>query len=95
MTQKKSRKPKPETAAPKRICRDKNQVLLDRISNMFKYVPTAEKEEQLAIIGRALAVLKFFNDRKRCITEAEAVRYFTREQLQRMLLMKDGKMEID
>ena len=95
MTQKITRKPKSKTAAPKRICRDKNQVLLDRISNMFRYVPAAEKEEQLAIIGRALAVLKFFNDRKRCISEAEAVHYYTREQLQRMLLMKDGKMEIN
>lgn len=95
MSQKNSRKPKQKNAAPKRICKDKNQVLLDRISNMFKYVPVAEKEEQLAVIGRALAVLNFFNDRKRCITEAEAVQYFTREQLQRMLLMKDGKMEID
>ena len=75
--------------------RFRSRCLLDRISNMFKYVPVAEKEEQLAIIGRALAILKFFNDRKRCITEAEAVHYFTREQLQRMLLMKDGKMEIN
>lgn len=94
MTPKITRKTNQKTAAPK-IRRDKNQVLLDRISNMFKYVPAAEKEEQLAVIGRALAVLKFFNDRKLRISEAEAVQYFTREQLQRMLLMKDGKMEID
>ena len=50
MTQKISRKPKQKNAAPKRICRDKNQVLLDRISNMFRYVPAAEKEEQEAAL---------------------------------------------
>ena len=50
---------------------DKNQVLLDRIAARFKYVPLPIKEEQLQLIGEALAVLARHNDRKRYMTEEE------------------------
>ena len=86
---------KKKTAVSKRTTQyDKNQALLDRISTKFKYVPLPVKEEQLMLIGRALAVLDSHNDRKRFMTEKEAAEYFTREQLERILLMKDGKMVI-
>ena len=86
---------KKKTAVSKRTTQyDKNQALLDRISAKFKYVPLPIKEEQLMLIGRALAVLRSHNDRKRFMTEKEAAEYFTREQLERILLMKDGKMVI-
>ena len=85
---------KKKNVVPKRTAQyDKNQALLDRISAKFKYVPLPVKEEQLQLIGEALAVLARHNDRKRYMTE-EAAEYFTREQLMRMLLLKDGKMEI-
>ena len=82
------------TAAPRRTPDNQNRILLDRISARFKYVPLPIKEEQLLTIGRALAVLNSYNDPKRFMTETEAVEYFTLEQLQRMLLMKEGKVEI-
>ena len=82
------------TTVSKRIPRNKIQLLLDRIDAKFKYVPPQIKEEQLLTIERALTILDSCNDRKRYITEDEAVDFFTREQLQRMLLMKDGKMMI-
>ena len=82
------------TTVSKRIPRNKIQLLLDRIDAIFKYVPPQIKEEQLLTIERALTILDSCNDRKRYITEDEAVDFFTREQLQRMLLMKDGKMMI-
>ena len=86
---------KKKDTVPKRTAQyDKNQALLDRISAKFKYVPLPVKEEQLQLIGEALAVLARHNDRKRYMTEEEAAEYFTREQLMRMLLLKDGKMEI-
>ena len=86
---------KKKDTVPKRTAQyDKNQVLLDRISAKFKYVPLPVKEEQLQLIGEALAVLARHNDRKRYMTEEEAAEYFTREQLMRMLLLKDGKIVI-
>ena len=86
---------KKKNTVPKRTAQyDKNQDLLDRISAKIKYVPLTVKAEQLQLIGEALAVLARHNDRKRYITEEEAAEYFTREQLMRMLLLKDGKMVI-
>ena len=86
---------KKKNVVPKRTAQyDKNQALLDRISAKFKYVPLPVKEEQLQLIGEALAVLARHNDRKRYMTEEEAAEYFTREQLMRMLLLKDGKIVI-
>ena len=86
---------KKKDTVPKRTAQyDKNQALLDRISAKFKYVPLPVKEEQLQLIGEALAVLARHNDRKRYMTEEEAAEYFTREQLMRMLLLKDGKIVI-
>lgn len=78
---------------PKRARRNKIDAICESIKKKFKFVPQSVMEEQIGIIRTALLIISAKN-KKLKFTEEDIIEFFTEEQIQKLLLRKQGKMEI-
>ena len=78
---------------PKRARRNKIDAICESIKKKFKFVPQSVMEEQIGIIKTALLIISAKN-KKLKFTEEDIIEFFTEEQIQKLLLKKQGKMEI-